>query len=342
MSAPALDLAALAQPVSAEQPCGVDLAYDPQFVALERAAAGKPEQQFGDKVYPAEPPDWQSVHELALALAARTRDLRVAVWLLRSRTRLFALADAAQGLQLLTGWARDFWADLHPQLDASDGLDATMRVNALAALSDPLAALADLRAAPLAAVRGSLRVRDIELALGADKAFPGEAEPTEAGVIEALTHFIAERPHVADDIRSIHEAALGLAECMAAKLPPAQQPDLTALTKLTGTLAMAVAKVHGEAPLSSSGGGEPAAAAQLSGRPAAQGGAIASRADAARALELVCAWLEQNEPAHPAPLLIHRARRLLDKTFIDIVRDLIPDGGLNQIERIAGPEVQST
>ena len=38
---------------------------------------------------------------------------------------------------------------------------------------------------------------------------------------------------------------------------------------------------------------------------------------------------------NPAPLLIRRSQRLMSKNFIDIIRDLVPDG-LNQIEKLAG------
>ncbi|MDQ6640844.1 MAG: type VI secretion system protein TssA, partial [Pseudomonadota bacterium] len=64
-------------------------------------------------------------------------------------------------------------------------------------------------------------------------------------------------------------------------------------------------------------------------------GAIASRDDVFRALDRACEWIERNEPSNPAPLLIRRAQRLMSKNFIDIIRDLAPDG-LSQVERIAG------
>ena len=62
---------------------------------------------------------------------------------------------------------------------------------------------------------------------------------------------------------------------------------------------------------------------------------IRSREDAVRELERVCAWLERHEPANPAPLLIRRAQRLLQMGFIDILRDLAPEG-MSSIEKIAG------
>ena len=78
-----IDLDSLLTPLSDTRPGGEDLAYDPQFMALERAGAGKPEVQYGDRTYPSEPPDWPTVVDLALELAQRTRDLRLAVWLVR-------------------------------------------------------------------------------------------------------------------------------------------------------------------------------------------------------------------------------------------------------------------
>ena len=51
----------------------------------------------------------------------------------------------------------------------------------------------------------------------------------------------------------------------------------------------------------------------------------AAHADAHRALERVCEWIERNEPSNPAPLLIRRAQRLMSKSFIDIIRDLAPE-----------------
>jgi type VI secretion system protein ImpA len=55
-------------------------------------------------------------------------------------------------------------------------------------------------------------------------------------------------------------------------------------------------------------------------------GALRSREDVRRTLAQVCEWLERNEPGHPAPLLIQRASRLLDMTFIEIMQDMAPSG----------------
>jgi type VI secretion system protein ImpA len=84
-----------------------------------------------------------------------------------------------------------------------------------------------------------------------------------------------------------------------------------------------------------------AAAAPASEEAAEQGngegapGKLRSRADARRQLELVCDFLERTEPAHPAPLLIRRAARLLDLSFMDIIRDLAPEA-TSHIENLGG------
>ena len=62
---------------------------------------------------------------------------------------------------------------------------------------------------------------------------------------------------------------------------------------------------------------------------------LRSREDAIRMLDKACEWIERNEPSNPAPLLIRRAQRLMSKNFMEIIRDLIPDG-IDQVTRIAG------
>lgn len=317
----------LLAPISAEAPCGPDLEYDPAFQAMLDAGAGKPERQYGDKVYPAEPPDWSLVHEHAAQLAARTRDLRVAVWLARSGARLRGLSGAVEGLRLVQGLVERHWEHVHPLLDASDNNDPTARVMALTALADPAAGLGDLRAASLTGKRGALTVRDIELALGAAEPIPGESVPTEDGVLQGVAASLAEAAELGPAMQGGYEAALALAASLERHLEATQAPDLGALKKVLQRVADAGRKAVGETGIAE-GGAAPAQAPRAAG-------AINSREDASRALERVCEWIERNEPSNPAPLLIRRAQRLMSKSFIDIIRDLAPDG-LKEVEKLAG------
>lgn len=323
------DLETLLAPLAADAPCGPDLEYDPAFQAMLEAGAGKPERQYGDKLYPAEPPDWGVVHEHASELARRTRDLRVAVWLARSGARLRGLPGAVSGLRLVEGLLDRHWEGVHPLLDASDNNDPTARVMALAALADPVAGLADLRSAGITGQRGALTVREIELALGAAEPMPEESVPTEDGVVEAVTTSLASNPELAQSMQAGYDAAQALANSLERRIEASQAPDLAPLKKLLQRVADAASKAQGNGGVAEPGA---AAGAATAGR---QPGTISSREDASRALERVCEWIERNEPSNPAPLLIRRAQRLMSKSFIDIIRDLAP-GGVEEVEKLAG------
>jgi type VI secretion system protein ImpA len=334
----ALDIQAQMAPVSEALPCGEDLDSDPSFQALEVAARGKPEQQFGETLIAAQAPEWPVMQELALGLLQRTRDLRIAMHVLRAMTRLQGFSGFASGVQLVRGLLQQHWTHVHPQLDASDHDDPTARLNALAPLAHADAVIADLRAAYLGHPREGILVRQVEVGLRKAEPLRGEPVPTEAGVRTALLDAEKAAPGLADQIAATHEHLGAIDRIVTDKLGPARGPDLRPLMSLTGLLLQATqSRVDaGSAQDAASAGSTanqgapvqpPQAPAHLSG--------ITSRDHALRTLDLVCEWITQHEPTNPAPLLIRRAQRLMNKNFMDIVRDLAPEG-LKEVERIAG------
>ena len=62
---------------------------------------------------------------------------------------------------------------------------------------------------------------------------------------------------------------------------------------------------------------------------------VDSRQDAIRAIELVCTYLERNEPTNPAQFLLRRAARVIDRNFLQLVRELAPDA-VKEVARIMG------
>jgi type VI secretion system protein ImpA len=329
-----IDVDALLAPVNDTAPCGDDLEYDAAFLALEEAARGKPEQQFGDTVIAAQEPDWRAMQSQALALFSRTRDLRVGVHLLRAATRLAGIAGFVPAVRLMHGLLSRHWDHVYPVLDAADNDDATMRLNALAPLADVATVLADVRAAAIGPPRLGLTVRAIEVALGKAEARAGDSVMNEASVVQALADAEAISPGLIDGLLAAHEAVVGIQAVLDAQAGAANGPDLRPLRVLTQCAAQAARQARGDAtvPNDTTDAGAGVASAPA---PAAAPGAIASRDDAIRTLERVCDWLERSEPSNPAPLLIRRAQRLMTKSFIEIIRDLAPDG-LKEVERIAG------
>ena len=334
------DLDTLLAPLDDAAPCGPDLEYDAAFLALQATGEGKPERQYGDTLIAAEPPDWLLLHEQATQLAQRTRDLRVAVWLARSGARVAGLSAAVRGLQLVQGLLERHWDAVHPVLDASDGNDPTARLNALAPLAHLDGAMADLRAAGLTTTRGSLTVRDIELALGRGEPLAGEAAPTEDGVLQGTRAALAQNPALADTLQQGHLAVQAIAATIDERLGVGIGPDFSPIQKLLKVVALVGRRAGGSTGAQDDAvdDGVDDAAAQAPGarRVASVPGTIASREDAVTALERVCDWLERNEPSNPAPLLIRRAQRLMSKNFLEIIRDLMPEG-LDSVEKLAGP-----
>ncbi len=346
---PPIDIAAWLVPVSEAEPSGPDLEFDPDFSALDRAAQGKPEQQYGATVIPAEEPDWKEVDTLARGLLDRTRDLRIVTHLAVARLRLGGLADYAALLGLTRQMIEDRWDDLHPRLDPDDDNDPTLRANALLRLGHPGWVLRFLRDLPLAQSPrlGHYSWRDVGLATGQ---IPSEAadKPSETPIRAAFQDSDPAR------LASLREAALAAGTAVAAistgfdaRAGAGAGPDLEELGKLLREMARAIeryATAPAAAPAAAEEEAASAPAADAPARAAAgrgPGGAaaalteITNRADALRLLDLVCEYYRRAEPSSPLPLLIGRARRLAELPFLEILRDLAPDG-LGQARMMTG------
>src|ERR1700674_4946780 len=96
-----MDIEVLLAAIAPDSPCGPALEYDPDFMALYQAGRGNPEQQFGSTIVPAEEPDWTNVRKRSEALFPRTKDLRVAVLLLRALAKNANFAWLAEGPDFL-------------------------------------------------------------------------------------------------------------------------------------------------------------------------------------------------------------------------------------------------
>ncbi len=334
-----IDVDTLLAPVGESEPCGPDLEYDSAFLALEEAARSKPEQQFGDTIIPAEEPDWRKVQTLSSELMTRTKDVRVAVHLLRSSTRLQGLGAAADGLRLIHGLLTQYWDHVHPMLDADDDNDPTMRLNALAPLVDGAGFLYDIRKSGLGGGRSNITGRDFELASGKAQPHGDEAVTPMAGVAQALLDADAALPGLLTALSGMADTVVAI-DGVVTERATISGPEFRPLRVLLQIISDAAKLASGASNTAT----DVAASADTSGEFASAGvahmavagnGALRTRDDAIKALDKVCEWIELNEPTNPAPLLIRRAQRLMSKNFMDIIRDLVPDG-VDQIAKLAG------
>jgi type VI secretion system protein ImpA len=327
-----VDTEAFLAPITGDVPGGPDLTYDPEFMALEQAAQGKSEQQFGDTVIPAEEPNWRDVRQRAEALLERSKDLRVAVLLARALTRMEGMEGLAAGLEIIRELLVRYWDTLHPALDHDDNDDPTMRLNALGPLSDAETFLREIRSTDLvaSAQHGRVSVRDVLVATGK---LPAAGESLSESQIDAIVRAVsAENPAPAQAALSAAGAVVALESVLSEKGVLTQAPDLRPLNDVLHALApfcsAALGTVGGAGEDAESGdSGQP-------GTPRAPG-EIRTREDAVQMLENICRFIERSEPSNPAPLLIRRAQRLMSRSFVEIIQELAPES-LDQIQKLAG------
>jgi type VI secretion system protein ImpA len=330
---PTIDITALGAALSgADGPCGPDLEYDPDFIALFSDAAGKPERQSGETLIPAEEPDWGAIRQRAESLLARSKDIRVGVLLARALTRTANLDGLCAGLQFNHQMLSQYWDEVHPRLDPSEDLDPTMRLNALASLADSDAVLGDLRAAAVVPTAKQRRISVRDLLGVAGKLPSAEGAPTQVEMETILASAASRNELPVGAIRGAYAAAGAIKALLADKVGSDRATDLSPLIDTLKTIMQTVDKVTGVEEAVT----EDAAGGVAGERPATAGiGEIRSREDAVRVLERVCAFIERTEPANPAPLFIRRAQQLLTKSFIEIIQDLAPDS-LGQIQKMVG------
>lgn len=336
-----IDFLHLAQPVDSQSSCGPDCEYDNDFLALSQAVAGKPEQQFGDTVIAAVDPDWRAVEQMATDLLARTKDLRVVVWLAQAATRLHGVSGFAASVGLMHLLCQQFWNEVHPRMVVDGEDDPYLRMNSFAELSDGAGSYADgseimrsLRAASLATRSLLLSVRDVEMCTLGDPA----ARYSDAQVMSILADAATDGSEAVAAFEQGAQSVASLSALIEESVATADQPDLSALKSLIKAVRGAIGRAN--ATQRGDGGAglidDSAAAGDASSRTGmVVAGEIRSREDVRRVLQKVCEYLERYEPSNPASLFARRAERMLGMDFIGIMRELSPDS-MSHLQMITG------
>jgi type VI secretion system protein ImpA len=345
----------LLEPVSAEAPCGPDLEYDQAFVMLQAAVAPKTDAQYGDFVDVPQSANWAEIERDCRALLLRTKDLRLAMILLRCQARQRGAAGLSDGLAFLKHLLERYGDALHPAPVVDGERDPVMYANALATLVDPDGVLGDARDFALPKAAGlTLQLRDVEKSFAMPR--PKDALAPESvgrlldewrGRRDPLVMPLFEARQLAEDIAAWAGRALGadapdLSRLLKALQPFAQHrpehrnPAAENAADRSLADARAVNLAHADTPDEN----PPAAAAPtpLSPPPATPWSGVPhepprtsspqepmNRSSALAAIRATRAWFEQNEPSSPVIVLLRQSERMVGKRFSEIAHAIPAD-----------------
>ncbi|MGF6955733.1 type VI secretion system protein TssA [Paraburkholderia youngii] len=345
----------LLRPVDDHSPTGDNLEYDPEFIALEQIATPISERAMGNSLKAAVEPDWDRVASAAEALFSHTKDLRVAIHLTAASARIHGVAGWSAGLGLVRGLLERYWDEVHPQLDADDDNDVTARSNAIKPLGDPRSVLAYFRKAPFVTSPrlGRFSLRDLRIATGAIDPTPSaEGVPPTLPELEAccIDCPVDQLPAASAALACALDHARAIAAIASEKLGAAGPDlnqlcgDIEELKKFVDTQLSRRFPELGEAHTSGlASAGEDAPGEHPLAKPGPRrddeknNGRIQGPDDIALRLDEICEYYEHHEPSSPLPVLLKRARRLVGKSFAEVLKNVAP-GSLAELQTLAGPE----
>jgi type VI secretion system protein ImpA len=335
MSAP-WDYRVLLEPISADQPCGENVEDREPLTALEGfrlfgqsvspEAVPEPDEENREQQKVRPPTDWHQLRNKSLEALARSKDLRALGYLSAALLRIDGLPAFTNTLTVAAHWLENYWPQFYPLIDE----DAMFRRNALNNFADPMAMVDRVWRMPLVVNRqhGRFGLRELDLIDGRAKAGPTENVP-EAGALQAALAAmpLEELTLLADSVTAGTAALESIDAKMRREGGPEMAPDfgilLAHFARANKLLRDQLAARNQADPAT---GQEPAvegaAAASAAGY---RGGAIKSRQEAIRALDAVATYFRSSEPSSPVPMLVERAKRLVDKDFLAVLADMVPD-----------------
>jgi len=321
----------LIQPISPEQPCGVNLDETGVLSSFDAL------RLFGQVRPPEAPPEtdaekelaksrqWNRIRSDALEGLSKSKDLRLLAYLGTAMLRTDGLPEFAHVLTTASQWLESYWPQVYPLLDE----DAVARRNALNCLADRMAVVDRVWRLPLVTSRqhGRFSLRDIEIARGVVPPGKDESRAEEAAIQNAFKELPAEELTALDESVTAASAALSSIDArMRSEGGPDVAPDFDPLVTQFAKLGKVCREqLAARAPAGEAGDGSVASDGSGAVEVAFAGGAIKSRQDAVRALDAVAEYFRRNEPSSPIPLFVERAKRLVAKDFLEVLADIAPD-----------------
>jgi type VI secretion system protein ImpA len=335
-----VDFEELTRPVSADDPCGPDLELSGDidymnFVAsaegvLPKSYFGKDQSGVEDRPFDRSSIDINAQFDAAKPFLEKTRDLRLLALLTKFCALDRDLAGFVTCLRAFPALLGAHWDEVHPR--GEDG-DFAFRAAVLESIDDLPTVIMPLQFLPMIENRrtGPISYRAYAIATGEIKPREDEAGIEIAMIERAMAE--TDLPVLIDQRRHfeiLHDTTQQIRQISRERGGSGGSVSLERLTTLVGkilaTLDGAVARRDPSAALAKPSveardgqpGGETQAGTTVSV------GRVASTADAAAALSAVAEYFSRAEPSNPALLLIRQAQQLVGKSFLEIMRVLVP------------------
>jgi type VI secretion system protein ImpA len=116
------DIEKLLSPISADNPAGENLRYDPVYDQI-RDLRREDDASLPQGVWKSEQKraDWPAVEAICLkSLETRSKDLQIASWLLEAWLKQYGFSGAASGFEVIRALCEKFWDELHSRIEDND------------------------------------------------------------------------------------------------------------------------------------------------------------------------------------------------------------------------------
>ena len=338
------ELEALAKPVSADAPCGVDLELSGDvgymnFLAgsegmLPKSFFGRDQAGNDDRPFDRTSIDFEAQFTAAKPFLERTRDLRLLGILAKFCILNRDLRGFVACIGAISRLLETHWQDIHPR--GEDG-DFGLRMVAVEGIDAMPTVVMPLQFLPLVDHQrlGAFSFRNYMIAKG--EVQPRDEEkirPTWLALKEILDE--AELSVLVERRGQLAELEAALKQIRQTWLTNSTSGPAATLDRLPATVSANPCAIRGGHCQARSKISRLPRAADGSHDGAPQSGAavvspVKSSAQAAAALAAVASYFSSREPSSPGLLLVRQAHALIGKSFLEVLRSLVP----TQVEQAA-------
>jgi type VI secretion system ImpA family protein len=323
----AIDLDALLAPVSDDAPAGPDMSYDAARQEIEAVfESSVSNDESGDSDV-----DWRGVIDRIVAQAGQTRDVWLAIYLMRAGAKSGRLDVVEDGASMLAGLFENLWPHVHPQLDEYGFQGRKGPCESLTRVSEFLKPMRNVVL---------LEHQRLGKYTGADfeRFRLGGSDAEGYGMFRALLEETSD-----DDLNATVARIRGIGDAIkradAVLVVNAGDDTGTNFTPTYAALDEIARGVESFLRVQVADGGDTAAEGSTgyddrdSGGGPSLSGRVNSREDVIRALDAIAEYYGRKEPGSPVPYALRRARDWVTLDFLSVLEDIAPNS-LDEARRV--------